>query len=106
MVRAMGICRVDPKGGRKPGYAPNFMRPQRSGWLATAHALLLVPAVAPFVPRIHHCASANQMELRWRGFGVAASRSEERRVGKECRCRWSACDCRRKRNERERVSRI
>src|SRR5262249_51346707 len=72
MVRGMGICRIDPTGAGKRGYALNFMRPQRSGWLAAARALLLVSAVAPFVPRIHHCVSANQMELRWRGFGVAA----------------------------------
>src|SRR5262249_29267331 len=39
------------------------------GW--QRHASPFVPVVAPFVPRIHHYASANQMELRWRGFGVA-----------------------------------
>src|SRR5206468_6922358 len=29
-------------------------------------------------------------DVRFRGFNRALDRSEERRVGKECRCRWSA----------------
>src|SRR5437016_8720226 len=30
------------------------------------------------------------------GTGLVAERSEERRVGKECRSRWSACDYKKK----------
>src|SRR6266850_4270951 len=31
----------------------------------------------------------NRMSIGWRQFNSVASRSEERRVGKECRSRWS-----------------
>ena len=37
----------------------------------------------------HRIARFLQMELEHEGFSTASERSEERRVGKECRSRWS-----------------
>src|SRR5690348_18338338 len=40
------------------------------------------------------------------GFAVGVSRSEERRVGKECRCRWVADDEKKKKRKLARKGRV
>src|SRR2546425_12976599 len=38
---------------------------------------------------VYHCARLSARQMLGRGWGRIINRSEERRVGKECRSRWS-----------------
>src|SRR5947209_19129231 len=102
---------VRPPGGQGRGdYLRRVPRPQRERRVmegSEGHGAGGLPVPLDGVPlrrRRLECPQHEPFTRRRTDAGAAAPRSEERRVGKECRSRWWADDVKKKRKEYEAVN--